>query len=80
MRQRQVSGVSVTESFRLQVQRKDGLRGRWYNTDPAFKERVGEITETQVDFVESKLMQSINANDTTAIIFYLKTKGNTPPN
>ncbi len=48
---------------------------RWYNTDPAFKERVDEITETQVDFVESKLMQSINANDTTAIIFYLKTKG-----
>lgn len=48
---------------------------RWYNTDPAFRERVDEITETQVDFVESKLMQSINANDTTAIIFYLKTKG-----
>lgn len=50
MRQRQVSGVSVTESFRLHVQRKDGLRDRWYNTDPAFKERVDEITETQVDF------------------------------
>ncbi len=48
---------------------------RWYNADPDFKERVDEITETQVDFVESKLMQSINANDTTAIIFYLKTKG-----
>ncbi len=48
---------------------------RWYNSDPEFKERVDEITETQVDFVESKLMQSINANDTTAIIFYLKTKG-----
>ena len=48
---------------------------RWYNADPEFKERVDEITETQVDFVESKLMQSINANDTTAIIFYLKTKG-----
>ena len=48
---------------------------RWYNADPEFKEKVDEITETQVDFVESKLMQSINANDTTAIIFYLKTKG-----
>lgn len=48
---------------------------RWYNTDPEFRLRVDEITETQVDFVESKLMQSINANDTTAIIFYLKTKG-----
>lgn len=48
---------------------------RWYNADPEFREKVDEITETQVDFVESKLMQSINANDTTAIIFYLKTKG-----
>ena len=48
---------------------------RWYNADPETREKVDEITETQVDFVESKLMQSINANDTTAIIFYLKTKG-----
>lgn len=48
---------------------------RWYNNDPEFKERVDEVTETQVDFVESKLMQAINAGDTTATIFYLKTKG-----
>lgn len=48
---------------------------RWYNSDPGFKEEVDEIAETQTDFVESKLMQLINANDTTAIIFYLKTKG-----
>lgn len=48
---------------------------RWYNSDPEFKEKVDEIAETQTDFVESKLMQLINANDTTAIIFYLKTKG-----
>ena len=40
-----------------------------------FRERVDEVTETQVDFVESKLMQAINAGDTTATIFYLKTKG-----
>ncbi len=48
---------------------------RWYNADPDFRERVDEVTETQVDFVESKLMQAINAGDTTATIFYLKTKG-----
>lgn len=48
---------------------------RWYNSDPGFKEKVDEIAETQTDFVESKLMQLINANDTTAIIFYLKIKG-----
>jgi hypothetical protein len=48
---------------------------RWYNADPEFRERVDEVTETQVDFVESKLMQAISAGDTTATIFYLKTKG-----
>ncbi len=48
---------------------------RWYNTDQEFKEKVDEVTETQVDFVESKLIQAINAGDTTATIFYLKTKG-----
>ncbi len=39
MRQRQVSDVSATESFRLQVQCKDGLRGRWYNTDLNIQDR-----------------------------------------
>lgn len=48
---------------------------RWYNADPAFRERVDEVTETQVDFVESKLIQAIDRGDITATIFYLKTKG-----
>lgn len=48
---------------------------RWYNVDQEFREKVDEVTETQVDFVESKLIQAISAGDTTATIFYLKTKG-----
>lgn len=48
---------------------------RWVNSDPEFKLRVEDVTEIQVDFVESKLMQLIESGDTTAIIFYLKTKG-----
>lgn len=48
---------------------------RWYNDDAEFAEKVDEITETQIDFVESKLMTLINNGDTTATIYYLKTKG-----
>lgn len=48
---------------------------RWIKTDAAFKARVDDISESQLDFVEGKLMSSIAAGDLTAIIFYLKTKG-----
>ena len=48
---------------------------RWYKTDEEFKEQADIITETQIDYVESKLLKNISAGDTTAIIFYLKTKG-----
>lgn len=48
---------------------------RWRETDNKFAEAVDEVMDAQVDFVESKLMELINAHDTTATIFYLKTKG-----
>lgn len=47
----------------------------WRDSDPDFKARYEELAETVTDFVEAKLMQLINALDTTAVIFYLKTKG-----
>ncbi len=46
----------------------------WINTDNDFNKKVNDITELQKDFVESKLIENIKDNDTTAIIFYLKTK------
>lgn len=46
---------------------------RWrQNTE--FAERADEIMEMQGDFVERKLLNLIEANDTQAIIFYCKTK------
>ena len=48
---------------------------RWRESDKDFADAVDEVMEAQVDFVESKLIALINANDTTATIFYLKTKG-----
>lgn len=48
---------------------------RWLESDKDFSDAVDEVMDAQVDFVESKLMELINAHDTTATIFYLKTKG-----
>ncbi len=48
---------------------------RWVNSDPEFAEAVEEPQERTTDYVESKLLQRIEDGDTTAMIFYLKTKG-----
>lgn len=47
----------------------------WLQKDADFAARVYEIKEAQIDAVESKLLDKINAGDTTAMIFYLKTRG-----
>ena len=48
---------------------------KWCREDVAFAEAVENVKEAQIDYVESKLMEQINAHDTTAILFYLKTRG-----
>lgn len=48
---------------------------KYRKEDPVFALIISELQEAQVDFVESKLTDRIMAEDTTAIIFYLKTKG-----
>jgi len=47
----------------------------WYNNDPEYKSAVDDIGDIALDFAESMLHQQIKEKDTTAIIFYLKTKG-----
>ena len=47
----------------------------WLASDPDFASAVAEIQESQLDFVESSLLSKINEGDTTAMIFYLKTRG-----
>lgn len=40
-----------------------------------FKEAIDDAYESIIDNVESKLLSKINDGDTTATIFFLKTKG-----
>jgi hypothetical protein len=46
-----------------------------YNSDPEFKQAVDDIENIAVDFAESQLHKKIKEGDTTATIFFLKTKG-----
>ena len=48
---------------------------RWCKEDAEFKAAVDEVIEMQTDFVEGSLLSKIKDGDTTATIFYLKTKG-----
>jgi len=48
---------------------------KYYNDDKKFKEAVDELQNMTLDFVESQLHKQIKDGNTTATIFYLKTKG-----
>ncbi len=47
----------------------------YYKDDPAFRQKAEDIQELQIDVAEAALLKKIKNEDTTAIIFYLKTKG-----
>lgn len=46
-----------------------------YNNDPEFRRKADDLQEVALDFVESKLYESIQAGSDTATLFYMKTKG-----
>jgi hypothetical protein len=44
-------------------------------SDENFKKSIDSVMEKQIDFVEDALMKRIKEGDTSAIMFYLKTRG-----
>jgi len=48
---------------------------RWLKEDDEFRHKVEELEDIALDFAESMLLKKIKDEDTTAIIFYMKTKG-----
>jgi len=47
----------------------------WMSEDKEFKKTVDDIQNIALDFAESQLHKQIGDGNTTATIFYLKTKG-----
>jgi len=47
----------------------------WIDKDEVFKQDADDAQESLIDLAESKLMENIEKNDNTSIIFFLKTKG-----
>jgi hypothetical protein len=47
----------------------------WLNDDKDFADKVNDIQNIALDFVESKLFENIKQGKTSEMIFYLKTKG-----
>ena len=48
---------------------------RWLDEDEEYKKAVVELNGVALDFAETKLHQQIDSGNSTATIFYLKTKG-----
>ena len=48
---------------------------KWLNEDEEFAKQVLDIENIALDFAESQLHEQIQGNNTSATIFYLKTKG-----
>lgn len=66
-------GVVTTACNEVGISRKTHYE--WLKTDNEYKEAVDDLSDVALDFAESKLHGQIKNGDTTATIFYLKTKG-----
>ncbi len=66
-------GVVTTACKQVDVGRTQFYQ--WLKDDEHFKKQVDDISNITLDFAESQLHKQIMDGNTTATIFYLKTKG-----
>jgi hypothetical protein len=66
-------GVVTTAAKAVGIDRSTHYE--WLKTDEKYKEAVEAIGDVALDFAESQLHKQMQTGDTTACIFYLKTKG-----
>lgn len=66
-------GVVTTACKKIGIDR--ATHYRWLKSDEDYKQAVEELENVALDFAESKLHKQIEENNTTATIFFLKTKG-----
>lgn len=66
-------GIVTTACISVGIDR--GTHYNWLKNDEDYKAKVNAIEDMTIDFAESHLHKKIKGGDTTATIFYLKTKG-----
>ena len=66
-------GVVTTACKKTEIPRSTFYK--WLKEDEDFAEKVKDIENVSLDFAESKLFEQMSDNNTSATIFYLKTKG-----
>ena len=66
-------GVVTTACKQVNVARSTYYK--WMDEDKEFKREVDDIANIAIDFAESQLHKQIRDGNTSATIFYLKTKG-----
>ena len=66
-------GVVTTACKQIDIDRTTHYR--WIKEDEEYKAQVEELSDVALDFAESQLFKQIKDGNTTATIFFLKTKG-----
>ena len=66
-------GIVSTACSKANISRSSFYK--WYKEDEEFRQKVDEIDNVKLDFVESKLFKNIENEKEKSIIFYLQHKG-----